>query len=591
MNKPTSSHSGAATIISDLSRCQPASAISRRECRNRWQILAYRTCDEEPKSGVMIGAPSFVTAPEVTMPIEVSGWHAVSIGFWIPRHDYDGGTTIKVKLDNDPFFTRISEPEPVPGAEPRDCASLVKEAFFKTADLTGRRLVFAKIGGPFAQKVYIAYVRLTPLDDGAVQRLKADMAKTGTRTLQATIDGISCFFGYEYRTRKHLLELAEPYRDSDVGKVTWAFCYGDVTNYPSKAGTYWAGGRKDRQRITLGNNPYQMGMTTMLDSLRHLKTKGIIPQEVVADHVHKMGLKFEAMFRLGIFGHAPPRRRFGPADRGFVRDHPRFRLAMADGTPVEKASYAFPEVRAHMLAIIRESAQMFDIDGVSLAFNRGPLFAAYEKPVLEDFRKEFHADARSLPLDDPRLQKIRCSYPNIFVRDVRKMLDEVGAAKGKRLELSAWFEGQTRAQREYGGVDVETWINEGLLDSIVGSVGKNDVPDPIIISAAKAHGCKCIAGIVCSGGTTHGHCPGFLENAEKRLYAQGVDGIAIWDSDTVTASAFWPIMRRMGHRDEFCDLVGKPIERPYIALKDVDGCNLETEHGRFGLGQAAYSCG
>ena len=110
---------------------------------------------------------------------------------------------------------------------------------------------------------------------------------------------------------------------------------------------------------------------------------------------------------------------------------------MSDGTPVEKASYAFPEVRAHMLAIIRESARMFDIDGISLAFNRGPLFVAYEQPVLDDFRKEFNADARVLPLDDPRLQRIRASYLDTFVRDVRRALDEVGAAKGKRLELSA----------------------------------------------------------------------------------------------------------------------------------------------------------
>ena len=160
---------------------------------------------------------------------------------------------------------------------------------------------------------------------------------------------------------------------------------------------------------------------------------------------------------------------------------------MPDGTPVEKASYAFPEVRAHMLAIIRESAELFDIDGVSLAFNRGPLFAAYEQPVLDDFRKEFGADARALRLDDPRLAKVRARFLNEFVRDVRRMLGEVGKVRGKRLELSAWYPGQTIAERQWDGVEVETWIREGLLDSIVGSVGNSGL-DPAIIAAANAQG-------------------------------------------------------------------------------------------------------
>ncbi|MFA7159527.1 MAG: hypothetical protein WC299_09510 [Kiritimatiellia bacterium] len=564
-------------IISDMSRCRPASALSQRECSNRWQVLAYRTCDREPKGGLMIGAPSFVAAPEVQLPLGVSGWHDISIGIWIPKHDYDGAVTVKVKLDNDPCFIRLSEPEPVSGSQPRDGASLVVEAHFKAADLTGRRLIFGKAGGSNPKKAYIAYVRLTPLDMRGVQELKADRARTDTRILQAAIDGISFFSTGEYRTRDQILELVEPYRHSDVGKVTWAFCYGDSVNYPSKIGAFLGSDRPSR------NNYHE--------NFRRLAAAGHIPQKVAAEHVHGMGLKFEAMFRLGMFGRVPPRRWLPPGKKLFIETHPQCRLCMSDGTPVEKASYAFPEVRAHMLAIIRESALIFEIDGVSLAFNRGPFFAAWEQPVMDDFRREFGGDARALPLDHPDLARIRCRYLTEFVRDARKVLDEAGAARGKRLELGVWFEGQTRAQREYGGVDVETWINEGLLDSAVGSVGKNDAFDPLIISAAKKHGCKSISGIVCSGGTTHGQRPGFLDNAARRLYPAGGDGIAIWDSDTVTAGAFWPLMRRMGHRDEFIQLAKGSLERPYIALKEVNGCNLETENGRFGLGQAAYSCG
>ena len=72
-------------IISDMARCEPASVSSLRETCEQWQLLPYRTCDAEPQNGVMIGAPSYVEAPEATLPLNLSGWHAISVGFWIPK--------------------------------------------------------------------------------------------------------------------------------------------------------------------------------------------------------------------------------------------------------------------------------------------------------------------------------------------------------------------------------------------------------------------------------------------------------------------------------------------------------------------------
>ena len=137
---------------------------------------------------------------------------------------------------------------------------------------------------------------------------------------------------------------------------------------------------------------------------------------------------------------------------------------------------------------------------------------------------------------------------------------------------------------------MEAWIREGLLDSVVGSV-RNVPMDPSVIAAAKAQGCRYIPGLVCSGGTQHEHPKDLLDGAVKALYSEGAGGIALWDSDTLTAGALWTAMRRMGHREEFSAFAETPYVRPFIALKDVAGCNMETENGRFGLGQAAYSCG
>ena len=136
------------------------------------------------------------------------------------------------------------------------------------------------------------------------------------------------------------------------------------------------------------------------------------------------------------------------------------------GRPVEKASYAFPEVRKLMVSIIREAVETFDVDGASLGFVRGPEFMGYEQPVLDDFRKEYGADGRNVGFDDPRMRKIRCRYLTAFVGDVRKTLDEVGKKKGKRLELSAWVFESLPGNLDRG-MDVEDWMKQGWLDSVI----------------------------------------------------------------------------------------------------------------------------
>ena len=44
-------------------------------------------------------------------------------------------------------------------------------------------------------------------------------------------------------TKEEILEQVEPYRYSDVGKVIYAFTYGDMTGYPSKVGRFIGIGR------------------------------------------------------------------------------------------------------------------------------------------------------------------------------------------------------------------------------------------------------------------------------------------------------------------------------------------------------------
>ena len=557
--------SAKAAYVTDMSRCQPQTAISPQVKRGCWQLIPYETVAPGPKSGTMIGAASFVDAPDVTLPLDVTGWHAVYVGFWNPHYCYDGGTTVKVKLNDDPCFSRIQEPEPAIDLN----ATLIKEVLFKAADLTGRTLQFGKLHGPFAQKAYIAYVKLVPLSARQVADLQANRARKDTRILQATIDGISYFWNNEYRTKEHILEILEPYRYSDVGKVIWAVNYGDRTNYPTKVGVFWADERA--VPIASATNSYLIGEKAAYEGLRSLAGKGIIPEAVAAEHAHAMGLKFDAMFRLGVLGAIPPMR----VTECFVGTHPQFRQVMPDGTPVEKASYAFPDVRKLMVSIIRETAEMFDVDGVSLGFVRGPEFMAYEQPVLDDFRKEYKEDGRKVGFNDERMRKIRCRYLTAFVRDVRQTLDEVGKKKGKRLELSAWIVGDPNLNLDFG-IDVKQWIEQGWLDSVIGHGGPLN---PGLIATAKAHKCQYIFNALGS------------EFAKQWVngYNLGVDGFAVWDLDTIQDSrAAWPAYCwKAGHRKEIeAAAQAAPAPPATVRLKTVGGFDVLQ-----GLKAAVYSGG
>ncbi|MBI3922658.1 MAG: family 10 glycosylhydrolase [Armatimonadetes bacterium] len=543
---------GSVKYLTDLTRCRPARALSQGPQEGHWQMIPYQTVDDaNVKSGTMIGAPSYLDVPEVTLPLGVSGWYAIYVGYWNPHHDYDGGTAIKVRLSDDPCFLRMKEGPP--GFAPFDspagnwqldrfqCYSNLTEAFIKNADLTNRDLVFGKVNGPFGQKVYLAYVKLVPLSVDEVAALQARRSDPNTKTRVGSIDGLSFFWSDECQVKEHLLELVEPFRHSDFGKVIWAVNYGEVTNYPTKVARLWGTG--DDSSLRQPTSDYIKGQQVAAACLRSLRKKGVVAQEVVAPYLHDMGLKFDIMFRLGIasFEGLPPRRPAHP--KGFLASHPEFRVAMPDGTLVEKASYAYPQVREFMVSLVEEAAGRFDVEGVNLCFVRGPEFTGYEKPVLEEFRRRYGEDATKVGLDDPRLRTVRSSFITDFVRDVRRVLDKTGSNKGKRIALSTWVYGSVDENLSYG-FDVVTWINEGYLDSVIGT------GDPTIAAAAAAKECRIVS--------------------------------ASWDID----------MHTMGTRPGVSAEVRERTQPVAIKLKTVSGVNIGyTNASRSALWEAAYSGG
>ncbi len=554
---------GTPIFVNDLSRCQPSTALSKVNKKQHWTLIPYVT---DKVSGTMIGAGSMADAPDVTIPLGVSGWHAVYVGYWNANHDYDGDMTIKLKLTDDPCFRPISDPS-VPmnwSLRPHEAVEAeLREVFLKYADLTGRDLIIGQQTKGRPKKAYVAYVKLVPLSKKEVDAIQKDRARKDTRVLIATNDGTSFLAGKGSTTKEEILEQVEPYRYSDVGKVIWAFAYGDTTNYPSKVGHF---GGISEEDITI-----RPAGETIVKSLSTLTSKGLIPAQVALEHVHDMGLKFDAMFRLGVLGDIPPGAWF--TGHGIVRKKPWIRMLAKDGTPLEKASYAFPEVQDHMLSLIREVAERFDIDGVNLGWIRGPQFVGYEAPVIEDFKKEYGEDPRKLDDNEERVQRLRAKYVTEFVRKVRQLLNELGSKRRRRFELSAWvYSPETNL---FFGLDAETWVAEGLLDSIIAGGSKE------FVQSVKARNCRFYQG--------WGSAEYVLKGYEK-----GVDGFAAWDLSMAIFGYSqevphrWALVSRVGHPDEVAAFAKEPPKITTVKLKSVGGFDISHTTNR-GANERKYS--
>jgi len=533
--------------LSDMSLCTPASALSKVNKKKHWTLIPYET---DEVSGVMIRAGSHADAPEVTLPLGVSGWYAIYLGFWNAYHDWDGDTTIRLKLTGDPCFRPLSDFDNEGEIAPPvvwDRAEL-QECFFRSEDITGKDLIIAQQSKGLPKKAYVAYIKLVPHSQDEVDSIQKDRANRDTRMVMATNDGVSFFHHKGSTTKEELLEQFDHYRHSDIGKLIWAVSYGDKTNYPSEVGRCLTAQMADLD-VTVDSHRRQYECLDILNS------KGLNPVQVALKHSHDIGLKFDVMFRLGIAGDLPPS---GLCEEGLLAQRPDLKILAKDGTALELASYAFPQVQEFQLSLIREVVEKFDVDGVQLGWIRGPQFVGYEIPFVEDFKKEHDQDPRDLDENDIRAQHLRARYLTDFMRKVRQLLKELSNKRGREIELSAWgFAAKTNL---FFGLDVETWLKEQLLDSFIAE----DIEGGHLMEIAKANNCKF-------------YVTGSQVDIALKRHEEGVDGFALWDMNlpffghSHELPESWAVTSRLGHKEDLEAFAKEPPKMKKIQLKTVGG--------------------
>jgi hypothetical protein len=320
-------------------------------------------------------------------------------------------------------------------------------------------------------------------------------------------DGFSSFHSGRYKTADDLKKQMLTFKDTKVGVMEWCMIAGSRSNYPSKVTELYGTGMTEFPR---------RGDKLANETVQRLANERVNTLQVVAEACHEAGIACYASLRMNgdypedMWGGSFPKF----ANSTFWWQHPEFRQRDAKGKTLTKMSFAFPEVRAFKLAILREVAEQ-DIDGINLDFQRHPDFFGFEEPMAKGFKARYKVEASTVAFDDARWIPLRYELMNGFVREVRKILDEAGQRKGRHLGLSARIDWK---KYPLWGCDIETWFKEKALDYLVvgqHGLGGYDFDIAPFVKMAKGSGCAVLFG---EEATVKGHD---RTAEEDRLIAAG----------------------------------------------------------------------
>ncbi|MDO8685846.1 MAG: hypothetical protein Q7J78_04150 [Clostridiales bacterium] len=235
-------------------------------------------------------------------------------------------------------------------------------------------------------------------------------------------------------------------KGSQVDAIFWNWTDGNIAVYPSKylpvvsemedcVDRLFDGIEEINEGYPLTDQDKQKALT-IIKAYKEWWNNGIIPMKVFLEETKKRGL--EAFFSYRINGATND---FGPLIKSVIlQSHPDWGLPV----PYNNGALNFKEqgVRDLKLNILKEVAENFDYDGIELDFARCPPFLP---PGHQWENRDILTD---------------------FVRSVRIMLLEVEKKRGRPFLLAARI-AENIEGNHFDGLDVETWMEESLIDIFV----------------------------------------------------------------------------------------------------------------------------
>ena len=563
--------------LTDMDSCVPADSLSRESQRGYWKMYDYETSGF---SGVLLMVGPETDAPDITYPLNVTGWHAVSIGIHPTDRGQSEQSRLLAKLSDEETYVDLTwQPD---GHLSRQ---RLEEIYWKTADLTGqqvqlrqfkrRRVPGDEPGAVQCGAARVAYIKLVPLSEAEVQALQADRNNSASRRLYAHSD---TDWAISLGTVEGIQSVIEPYRNSDFSRMYWESGSGDLIHHPTK----------------VGRTPDSVAVP---DFARHFDRfrdegwlsfveQGIDPFQAAIDHTHEIGLEFHASYRLAGWTYPPPLLDYLWVG-GFFNNHPEWHCVDREGMDVPRMSYAYREVQDMALAVLREAAS-YAIEGVCLLYNRRPPYVYYEQPLIDGFKAAHGEDPRQVPEDDPTWLSYRAGVMTEFMRRLRGEMDAVSReqGRGRHVEVSVCVLGKEEDNLHFG-LDIPTWVREGLIDTLI-PYSPAPLAMPVetdtwseasqikpFVDATRGSECILAPNVM-----PRQMSPEDFRRMADMLYGAGAEHMFFWDCEgRSNYKASWNALRRLGHKDEIEEWTKAgepPLSAPLTRLRTLGGWNMEA---------------
>jgi len=218
-------------------------------------------------------------------------------------------------------------------------------------------------------------------------------------------------------------------------------CFCLVTMFPYSYLSKTIDGFYGRQGSDFGQKTNYFSLKK--DLIYGLRQKEIDYLPLLIKRTQEHGIRFFASFRMNDIHHrSTPSEGLSPA---FWREHQSYRLwSLTDAYNYYNTAldYSHPEVRERYFSMVEEIAQRYDVDGIELDFCREPY---YFQPGEGWGKRHIMAD---------------------FVRSIRRMLNETGRRKGKKISLLIRTVFDPERLKETG-MDIADWLEKGYLDILV----------------------------------------------------------------------------------------------------------------------------
>lgn len=392
-------------------------------------------------------------AEEFTIPVNLSGWFAVYIGYLSGTQGFSvlvGTTSTQVQV---PYA-------PVTPGEPTG-TQRIKEICVLVRSFNNQPIAISRVTGKEARIVHMRVRGLTSAEIALAQTQDESVTGAHRRVLYDN-DCLSRYTGAsrQYDDAASLRAYAiEPYVGQDVRALVW--CTGEslfVAYRSSAAG--W---------------PYSWVTTTLPDGhprakedmyeLFNLETP-TSPVEVLALRGTQIGIEVWSNHRMNQFEPEDEKLYFlNGKDWGTFKQYRQlaYRGDYLAGRPY--LSYAHQEYRTKIRELLVEQANLPNVSTVHMDFCRWPWLVGWPPSLMQAYTAQYNVDPRkeTTVAGSQRWMKFRATPVTEFMRSVRQAIP--GTQISVRAPHFGWLE---------GGMDLEAWIAEGLIDILIPSVAHNN---------------------------------------------------------------------------------------------------------------------